>query len=287
MKKVKDFVAIDFEWKSTDKDVCALGMVKVMNNIVVGKVYFLVKPKTDEWNEYCCSKHGITPEMVADAPTFAQLEPLMESFVGTLPMVGHNYAQAEKYVFENHARAESPLRNAEFYDTMQGDGRSLDARCAELGIPLAVHHDALEDAMATALLFIKVQGEEAVAQNPSEKPKGKMQGSKRDSSLNYMVAADQVPHPYTPFMGMKFVVFGFPDAVRDKMIEFVRDTFGGQNVGNISGKTKVLIGHSEKCGPSKLEKANGFGMKIYNETTIFDELIQPKGLQEEWEKIFS
>ena len=287
MKKVKDFVAIDFEWKSPDKDVCALGMVKVMNNIVVGKVYFLVKPKTDEWDKHCCSVHGITPEMVADAPTFAQLEPLMEAFVGALPMVGHNYAQAEKYVFENHARPESPLRNAEFYDTMQGDGRSLDVRCAELGIPLAVHHDALEDAMATALLFIKVQGEEAVAPKPSDKPKSKSQGTKRDSSLNYMVSIDQVPHPDTPFMGVKFVVSGFPVAVRDKMIAFIRDHFGGQNANNISGATKLLIGHSGNCGPSKLEKATSLGMKIYNETTIFDELIQPKGLQEEWEKIFS
>ena len=284
MEKRLDFVAVDFEWKSSDKDVCALGMVKVMNSVVVGKYYSLVKPKTDEWDEHCCHPHGITPEMVQHAPTFAQLEPLMETFVGDLPLVGHNYEQAEKHVFANHARPDSPLRYRSFFDTMKDDKRKLIERCAEFGIPLEEHHDALEDAMATALLFMKLQDAEIIKPTPSEKPKAKMQGSKRDSSLNYKVEADKVPHPDTPFMDAKFVVSGFPDAVRDKIIAFLRDNFGGHSTNNLSGKTKILVGHSTKCGPSKLEKAKGFGCIIYNETTLFEEVIAKCGLMEEWKK---
>ena len=287
MKKQMSFVSIDFEWVSDEKDACAVGMVKVLNGVVSGKFYSLINPETDNWNPHCCDRHGITPEMVKDAPTFAQLEPLMEFFAGDLLHVGHNYAQAERHVFDGHAREGSPLKGVEFVDTMKGDGRKLTERCAEFGIPLEEHHDALEDAMATALLYMKLQGEEIIKPTPSEKPNGKMQGSKRDSSLNYKVEADKVPHPDTPFMDAKFVVSGFPDAVRDKMIVFLRDNFGGQSTNNLSGKTKILVGHSTKCGPSKLEKAKGFGCIIYNETTIFEEVIAKCGLQKEWEEIFS
>ena len=286
MKKVKDFVAIDFEWKSSDKDVCAVGMVKVINNVIIGKYYSLVKPKTDLWDFHCCASHGITSDMVSDAPSFMDLEPFMESFVGDLPMVGHNYSQSEYYVFKNHAREDSPLLRAEYIDTMKDDGRSLVERCAELGIPLLVNHDALEDAIATALLYIKVQGQELRNAKHLDKQRTKRTGSKRDSSLNYAVESEQVPYPDTPFMGAKFVVSGFPDIVRDKMIGFLRDNFGGQNSNNISGKTKILIGHSEKCGPSKLSKAKDLGCICFNEHTILTEVILKYGLSDEWENVF-
>ena len=286
MKNVKSFVSVDFEWKSPDKDVCAVGMVKVLNGVVVGKFYSLIKPVTDEWNEYCCKKHGINPEMVQFAPTFAELEPLMEAYVGELPLVGHNFEQSEKHVFANNARHDSPLRDKGFFDTMKGDGRKLTDRCAEYGIPLEEHHDAMEDAMATALLYMKLQDIEIIKPTLADKPNGKVQSSNRDSSLNYMVESDQVPSPDTPFMGAKFVVSGFSDYVRDKIIAFLRDNYGGQNTNNLSGKTKILIGHSVKCGPSKLAKAKDLGCIIYNEVTLFSEVIEPSGLNVEWKKMF-
>lgn len=285
MEKVKDFVAIDFEWKSSDKDVCAVGMVKVINNVIIGKYYSLVRPKTDNWDAHCCAKNGITPDMCKYAPSFEELEPMIESFVGLLPLVSHNYAQAEYYVFKNHARDNSPLRDAKYFDTMQSDGRSLAERCADLDIPFTIHHDALEDATATALLYIKVQGNEVVIPKTGEK-KEKVKVSKRDSSLNYMIEADKVPYPDTPFMGEKFVVSGFPEDVRDKIITFIRDNFGGQSANSISGKTKVLVGHSEKCGPSKLVKAREAGCTIYNESTLLTDVIVPCGLEEEWKRVF-
>lgn len=285
MKNVKSFVSVDFEWKSPDKDVCAVGMVKVLNGVVVGKFYSLIKPVTDEWNEYCCKKHGINPEMVQFAPTFAELEPLMEAYVGDLPLVGHNYEQAEKYVLYNCTRSDSPFREKAYFDTMKDDGRSLSERCAEFDIPLLAHHDALEDAMATASLFLKTHGLEIVAPISNDNMKVKSNGSKRDSSLNYKVEADKVPYPDTPFMDAKFVVSGFTDSVRDKMIVFLRDKFGGQNTNSLSGKTKILVGHSIKCGPTKLEKAKDLGCIIYNETTICEEVIAKCGLMEEWKEI--
>mgnify|MGYP003298014769 CR=1 FL=1 len=113
-----------------------------------------------------------------------------------------------------------------------------------------------------------------------------MQGSKRDNSLNYMVDSDKVPYNDTPFMGSTFVVSGFPNEIRDRIIAFVRDNFGGKNSSSISSTTKVLIGHSKKCGPSKLGKAKSFGTIIYNEQSMLSEIISKYGLENEWNKLF-
>lgn len=286
MEKLKDFVAIDFEWQSTDHDPCAVGMVRVKNNVVVMKFYSLIRPEVDVWDEHCCRTHGITREMVKDALPLSELEALIETYTQGYTLVGHNFAQAEAAVIREHFRPDSPLRLAPYIDTYALLGGSLTEQCAAHGIPLATHHDALDDATAAALLYIKVQGEEPVLPVTAEAAPKKKSGSRRDASLNYALAADQVTHPDTPFMGATFVVSGFPDAVRDRIIAFVRDHFGGKNSGSISGKTKILIGHSVKCGPSKLEKARALGCTLYDETTLLTEVVAPCGLTAEWEEIF-
>lgn len=286
MEKQKTFVAIDFEWQSTDHDPCAVGMVKVKNNVVVSKIYSLIRPEVDVWDEHCCRVHGITREMVQDAPTLKDLEQLIEWYAEGFTLVGHNFAQAEAAVIRKHFREGSPLKNAHFIDTFALLGGTLPEQCAAHGIPLDTHHDASEDALATALLYIKVQGEELLTPVTAEARPKKKSGSKRDASLNYAVAADQVPHPDTPFMGAKFVVSGFPDAQRDQLIALLRDQLGGQNQNSIGPKTKVLVGHSTKCGPSKLSKAREQGCLVYNETSLHAEVILPCGLESEWEEIF-
>lgn len=286
MEKLKTFVAIDFEWQSPDHDPCAVGLVKVKNNVVVEKFYSLIRPKADVWDEHCCRVHGITREMVTEAHTLNDLGNFIEWFVSDSPLVGHNFNTAERCVIEKHFREDSPLKNAHFIDTFTLLGGTLAEQCTRHGIPLMEHHDALADAIATAMLYIKVQGEELLQPVTAEAPAKKKSGTKRDSSLNYAVAADQVPHPDTPFMGAKFVVSGFPDAQRDKLIALLRDQFGGQNQNNIGPKTKILVGHSEKCGPSKRAKATEQGCLLYDETSLYAEVIVPCGLEGEWKEIF-
>ena len=172
MEKLKTFVAIDFEWQSTDHDPCAVGLVKVKNNVVVEKFYSLIKPKADVWDEHCCRVHGITREMVAEACTLNELEHFIEWFVSDRPLVGHNFNTAERCVIEKHFREDSPLRNARFIDTFTLLGGTLTEQCSRHGIPLTEHHDALADATATAMLYIKVQGEELTTPEPP-KPRRK------------------------------------------------------------------------------------------------------------------
>ena len=294
MEKQMSFVSIDFEWVSDEKDACAVGMVKVLNGVVSGKFYSLINPETDNWNPHCCDRHGITPEMVKDAPTFAQLEPLMEFFAGDLLHVGHNYAQAERHVFDGHAREGSPLKGVEFVDTMKDDKRKLTERCAELGIPLEEHHDALEDAMATALLYMKLQDAEIIKPTPSEKPKEKAVRTKRDSSLNVSAELDSVGYKDNPFYGKIFVVSGFsPASKRDALINLLRDKLGGTNRNGVNSKTGILISHTSQDGSefsekgSKRKDAIANNVPYHNEIWLYEEVICKYGLQKEWDEIFS
>lgn len=292
MDKINSFVAIDFEWQGHDHDACAVGMVKVIDGVIVSKFYSLIKPMFDDWDIYTVAKHGITKELCENAPTFSELEPFMEEFVGHLTLVGHNYANAEKSVFRNCARTGSPLVDAPYFDTMRGNGRKLEDCCAEYGIPLGVHHDALEDATACAMLYVKLNGAEIKKPTPSDKPKSRMIGPGRDTSLNIAPDLECVEHKDNPFYGKFFVVSGFEASSRDKLIVLLRDKLGGTNRSDISSKVSILISHSSQdgtefdVGGNKRKKAISLNIPYYNEQWLHDEVIVKYGLEKEWEDVF-
>lgn len=292
MEKVKDFVAIDFEWQSPDHDPCAVGLVKVVNNVVVGKFYTMIRPQTDVWDEHCCERHGITREMVKNMPTLKNMEPLIEWYTLGSTLVAHNFNTAEKCVIDKHFRESSPLKSAHSIDTYQMTGRKLVESCAEYGIPMGEHHNALDDAEAAALLFMKLQGEEVVKPQPKEKPKGKMQGSKRDSSLNVAADLESVDCKDNPFYGKIFVLSGFPDAERNALTKLINAKLGGTSRNGVNGKTGILVSHSSQDGSenstkgSKRKTAIELGVPWYREDWLRDVFVQ-YGLEDEWKKTFS
>ena len=78
-----DFVAIDFETMTPEyTSACAVGLVKVKEGIVQQRFYSLINPIPDDRDQTNSHIHGITREMVASAPSFAQLFPQMAEFVG-------------------------------------------------------------------------------------------------------------------------------------------------------------------------------------------------------------
>ena len=66
-----DFTAIDFETaNSSSASACSVGLVKVRDGRVVDRVHWYIRPPFphNEFSEWNIRIHGITPEMVADAP---------------------------------------------------------------------------------------------------------------------------------------------------------------------------------------------------------------------------
>lgn len=284
-----NFVSVDFEWQGSNHDACAVGMVKVIGGVVVSKFYSLIKPVVGDWDIYSVATHGINAELCKNAPTFRELEPFMESFVGGLLLVGHNYNLAERLVFEKCARPGSPLVGAPFFDTCKEKKVKLTEYCKQYDIPLEAHHDALEDANACAALYRKLKGREIRKPVQGEVVKGQQIRKKRDSALNFSPDLSKVEHTDNPFYGKGFTVSGFSAETRDKLIVFLRDKMGGTNRNKISGQVKILIIHTsmENKYSSKRLDAIANNIPYYNEYWLHDEIFVKYGYENEWDAIFN
>ena len=84
------FTALDFETANNAREsACEIGLSRVENGKVVQTQSWLVKPVGPflPWN---IRIHGIRPDHVADAPTFGELWPELESWLEEQVVVAHN-----------------------------------------------------------------------------------------------------------------------------------------------------------------------------------------------------
>jgi DNA polymerase-3 subunit epsilon len=155
------FLAIDFETANNNRDsACAIGLVRVRDNVIVEKQTHLIKPPTSFF--IYSELHGITWNDVKTAPTFGELWPVIQPmFEGVDFMVAHNSsfdegvlrACCEKYGitypginFQCTVRLSRKLWH--IYPT------KLNLVCKYFNIPLN-HHEAGSDTEACAQIMIR------------------------------------------------------------------------------------------------------------------------------------
>lgn len=256
--ETRNFVAVDFETMTPElTSACSIGLVKVINGVISQKFYSLIKPVPDGRTERNTHVHGITDEMVADAPTFQELFPVIKSFIGNLTLVCHN-SSTDINVFRR-CMAHYGLTGLDvdnYIDTLELYGRGLKACCEDNGIDLSDHHDALADAEACAKLFLCYQGcicMDRAKYNLKEILADK--SSRRyDHETLMPLSEDEIENKDTIFFQKKVVITGtfcnYPD--RDELGSILK-SFGADMNTTISGKTDIVI-VGEGAGPSKLRK---------------------------------
>ena len=159
----RPFIAIDFETSGTERHyACSVGLVRVEGGRVAGTWRSLLRPPSSYVR--FTDIHGLTWEMLRDAPTFREAWPAMSRFwTGAVGFVAHN-APFDRSVLEGCCEAFGcPCPTAPFYCTVKGSRRHmplpshrLDSLCAFLRIELD-HHEALSDALACARIFLHLQ----------------------------------------------------------------------------------------------------------------------------------
>lgn len=91
-----DFIALDFETATAQADSpCEMGLVVVRGGVVREVHNWLIKPK--QWpyfSPFTIAVHGIRPEHVADAPSFAQV------WEQALPIINGNIVVAHNASFD-------------------------------------------------------------------------------------------------------------------------------------------------------------------------------------------
>lgn len=107
--------------------------------------------------------HGITTEMLADAPSFPSLWPEIRSRLGQSVVVGHNPATERKFLRRFPGHGFGPWLDTLALGRMCVPGLadySLSSLCGALGLTCSVEallpsrrwHDALYDALASLLI---------------------------------------------------------------------------------------------------------------------------------------
>lgn len=278
MKKIKSFLALDFEYlvRGRYDTACSVGLVKVIDGVVVQKMYTLIRPSVGQ-GEPLAPGNGITWEMVQYAPTFAEVYPLITGMAGNLTLVAHNFSTERKVLTDCCASCgiEQILYLENHCDTCLMTGnRGLEDCCQEFGIPI-VHHNALSDAEACAYLFMHLQGEEMVKEHVRTMPstdaiaRYKKERESCDLAVYRPLSNEEVQNKNTPFYGgVKTVVTGtfeqFPD--RNQLKQLLKEL--GADIEHSMGKKTQILVAGQDAGPAKMKQAVAQGTRVMMENEL-------------------
>lgn len=154
------FAAIDFETANYSADsACAVGLVIVKDHRIVRREHHLIRPP-DRWFAFT-HIHGLTWDDVRDAPTFAELWPVLRELTAGADFLAAHNASFDRRVLDSCCRTYDLCQPSQPFVCTVKVARTiwgvyptkLPDVCRHLNIPLN-HHQADSDAEACARIVI-------------------------------------------------------------------------------------------------------------------------------------
>jgi DNA polymerase III, epsilon subunit and related 3''-5'' exonucleases len=159
-----DFTAIDFETaNSSMASACSVGLVKVRDGQIVDRIGWFIRPPQghDHFIEWNTRIHGITADMVADAPTWVEQMADLAAFTGNDPLVAHNAGFDMRVITTACATTGIAVPLYSYFcslqlarSTYQLESYKLPSVAQAVGFADFPHHDAVADAEACAAIVI-------------------------------------------------------------------------------------------------------------------------------------
>jgi DNA polymerase III subunit epsilon len=170
-----EFVAIDCETTGLNirtDDIITIAAIKIRGNRILTSEHFevMVRPDSDMRAE-AIKIHRLRQSDVEQAPLIWKNVRSFMRFIGGRPLIGYyvdfDVAMLDKYVLQL-VGIELPNRRIEvsrlYYERKYGDAppnTSIDLSFAailgDLGIPALAQHDAFDDALMTAMMFVQLR----------------------------------------------------------------------------------------------------------------------------------
>ncbi|MGO1243700.1 MAG: 3'-5' exonuclease [Sphingobacterium sp.] len=158
------FTAIDFELATAAyTSVCAVGIVKVEDDVIIKQFHSLVRPPKNEYMWQTTRVHGLKPKDTFSAPTFLELFPEIQGYLTGAKMVAHNEKFDREVLMKtmnlfglDYKELNLPPIwecTSKIYRAKGFKKTKLSICCNIMGIELN-HHDPLSDAKASAQLFM-------------------------------------------------------------------------------------------------------------------------------------
>jgi len=195
---MQEFIAIDFETANPKRvSACALGYAKVRNCEIIETNGYLIKPVGGH-APFQSKIHGIKEEHTFDKPEFGELFPEIQD-IFNYPLVAHSLF--DKQVLNALSDHFDLGLSFEYIDSSAVAKKQLPmiknfklkTLVKYFGLPAFKHHDATEDSIACAKIFLKLrenQKEELLPSLGDEAAefKGIVMGILADDEVNYKEA---------------------------------------------------------------------------------------------------
>jgi DNA polymerase III subunit epsilon len=195
---MKEFIAIDFETANPSRvSACSLGYTIVRDHKIIESKGYLIKPIGGH-ADFQSKIHGIKHEHTFDKPEFGKLFPNIQH-IFEYPLISHSLFDKQVLtalsdyfnlrLWFNHidscAIAKEKLPDIK--------NHKLETLVKHFDLPKFKHHDATEDSMACARVFLKLFGNEKVSSLPQNADKsaefnGFIKGILADEEVNYKEA---------------------------------------------------------------------------------------------------
>lgn len=165
-KKIFDFIVIDFETANEKRNsACSIGISAVKDLSIVAEKTWLIKPPTNEFKNINVHIHGITAEMVKNAPDFKSLwnRQIKHYINHSSFVVAHNASfdiNVMKSCFQHYSISPN---NFIYFDSIELLRRfeplqryGLKNAAEHFNIIMKKHHDAQSDATTAAMIVIEI-----------------------------------------------------------------------------------------------------------------------------------
>lgn len=167
MKKKEINIVLDIETTGLDyrrEKIIEFAAVRLENGKITDEYETLINPEQEI--RYSSIKiHGITQEMVADAPTIAEVMPKIIEFIGDYPIIGHNVifdytflnqTSVELYdkTIDNHRIDSQHMFRDVFPDEFS---HGLESLLKRFKVEVETRHRAMADAKGLALAYPKLK----------------------------------------------------------------------------------------------------------------------------------
>lgn len=285
-------VAIDFETANEQRaSACSIGLAWIEDGQVVHRETHLIRPPEMRFMTMNIRIHGITPDMVEDAPEFPDvLAGLRERLDGCDMVLAHNAGFDMSVMRASCDTYDLAYPQFDYLCTVKVAQRVWadlgTARLNALGDHLGIafkHHDAGEDAFVCAQVALEAQRLQNAA-NLHDLARQLQVGVGRMSANGYSAcSAPRVPRKtvatyvdrYQPLPGERPSMAGMRVVFTGQLSRFTRPQaqdiaarFGARVTHTVTSKTDwVVVGNG---AGTKLDRARHLGKRLLTETDFLD-----------------
>jgi len=267
-----DFIAFDTETATAQlSSLCQVGFVVVCNGEVIRKESIFVRPPGNEYAVRNSCLHGIDALKTKESPEFPEVwEQIRDLFTGNL-LVAHNAAfdLAVLRTTLEYYSLEIPDFLCEC--TYRMSGLNLASLCDALEIEMVNHHDALADASACAIAYLKMK-DGIRPDHGLIKPRSGHDFFAGHERITGDLLKPDLEHCDCnhPLYNKKVVFTGVLNSLTRKDAARAVKAHGADIDTGITKRTNIVIAGSG-AGPSKLKKidqynADGAGIRIIGES---------------------